>query len=251
MATPIPKSDVPIEKVKMNDEYGLSPNRTFVIPYLTNPFKEFSKEDDFKIMVYLDIEDLRKKVIPGRDPVRYPPYVRYMTPFERHRFTMKCIYCHQTSPISYTDLRDKLNSIDMYQTLNARLLNHFPYHRYPFVTCPKCRRIILFPHWMQLIDRVRYVPTLLEGALEIGWMDMRNNYKDWEADGDHPLTEDDFYWIADIALNEAYPCCWFPYTNKYLRELKIEYIRIGEMKISINDFHRLFTRRGLTKPYKN
>lgn len=220
MATPIPKSDVP-------------------------------KEFDTKIMVYLDIEDLRTKVIPGRDPVRYPPYVRYMTPFERHRFTMKCIYCHQTSPISYTGLRDKLNSIDMYQTLNARYINHFPYHRYPFVTCPKCKRIILFPHWMQLIDRVRYVPTLLEGALEIGWMDMRNNYKDLEADGDHPLTEDDFYWIADIALNEAYPCCWFPYTNKYLRELKIEYIRVGEMRISINDFHRLFTRRGLTKPYKN
>ncbi len=204
-----------------------------------------------KILVYLDIERLRTKVIPGRDPVRYPPYVSYMTPFERHRFTMKCIYCHQTSPISDASLRDKLNSIDMFQTLNARLINHFPYNRYPSVTCPKCKRVILFPHWMQLIDRVRYVPTLSEGALEIGWMEMRNNYKDWEADGDHQLTEDGFYWIDAIALNDAYPGCWFPYTNKYLRELKIEYIRVGEMRISINDFHRLFTRRGLTKPYTN
>lgn len=103
------------------------------------------------------------------------------------------------------------------------------------------------PHWMQL----KYVPFLLEGALEIGRMDMRNNYKDWEAARDRPFAEDDFYWIADIALNDAYPGCWFPYTNKYLRGLKIEYIRIGEMRISINDYHRLFTRRGLTKPYKN
>lgn len=109
----------------------------------------------------------------------------------------------------------------------------------------------MFPHWMQLIDRVRYVPTLSEGALEIGLMEMRDNYKDWEADEDHQLTEDGFYWIDAIALNDAYPGCWFPYTNKYLRELKIEYIRVGEMRFSINDFHRLFTRRGLTKPYKN
>jgi hypothetical protein len=102
------------------------------------------------------------------------------------------------------------------------------------------------PHWMQ----AKYVPTLMEGALEIGWMDKRNNYKDWESNENHPLTEDDFYWIADIALNEAYPCCWFPYTNKYLRGLKIEYIRIGEMRININDYHRIVTRRGGTKPYR-
>lgn len=299
MATPIPKSDVPVEKAEMNATYGLSPNRTSIVPYFTNPFKEFAtvhgfvlkwrerermagpainlwspctdrsalerrkfllecetvftddlekqipdwaaKEAVSEILVYWDIEDLRRKVIPGRDINRYFN-VGYMHPSERYRFTMRCAHCHQTSLISYANLRDRLESIEMYQKAHARYVGHFPYHRYPFVICPKCKKVILFPGWMQLIDRVLYVPTLLEGALEIGWMDMRNSYIDWELEDDKVDVDNLPDWVFNVTLNESYPCCWFPYTNKYLRELKIEYIRIGERRISINDFHRLFTR---------
>ena len=246
MATPIPKNDVPMEKVKTNDECGLSPNRTFVIPYFTKSFRGLStthgfifddeierhipgwatKAAAFDIQMFLDLEDLRRIVIAGRNIRRYLnagyilPYLNgvYMNPFERIRFTMKCSYCHQTSPISYASLRDKLNSIDMYQKLNARSINHFPYHRYPFVTCPKCKRVILFPRWMPLIDRVKYVPTLLEGALEIGRMSMQDEYKDW-VDGPYYLDIDS---MCSIAAHEAEPGYWFiSDRNQYPRELKI------------------------------
>ena len=173
---------------------------------------------DTEILMYLDIERLRRKVIPGRDPVRYPLDVRYIHPFERIRFTMKCVHCKQISPISHASLLEKLKSIDMYQALNARSINHFPYHRYPFIMCPKCKRVIMFPHWMRLIDRNMYVPALVESALEIGWMDMRDEYKDW-VDGPYYLDLDS---MCSIAAHEAEPGYWFiSDRNRYLCDLKV------------------------------
>ena len=104
MATPIPKSDVPVEKVAINATYGLSPNRTSIVPYFTNPFKEFAAVHGF-VLKWREWERMAGPAINIWSPCTD------RSALERRKFLLECdrIYCEllenhlEEAEILYTD----------------------------------------------------------------------------------------------------------------------------------------------------